>query len=387
MTGESYIPRAIYEAFKRRVKPQKVLILLGARRVGKTELIKKYLSELKTEDYQLHNGEDQNTWQLFAERSISNYKRLLGNTKLLVIDEAQKIPDIGIKLKLMVDSIEGLSIIATGSSVFDLTNKLGEPLVGRANTLQLYPLSQMEFDPLENYLQTKVNLEERLIFGGYPELQHIKNWNEKIEYLDDVIGSNLIRDILEYEGVRKSEKIMDLLRLIAFQVGKEVNVEELANSLKDISRNTVENYLDLLEKVFIIYKVRGFSRNLRKEVTKSNRWYFYDNGIRNAIIRNFNKLDLRQDTGELWENYLMAERMKYNAYTKNLVNQYFWRTYDQQEIDLIEEGGGVLNAFEFKWNAKKKAKVPGAWSKAYPQASFETISSDNYLEFITPQKD
>ncbi len=385
MLEGNYISRAIYDEFKRRIQPQKVLILLGARRVGKTELIKKYLSELAPEDYQLYNGEDQNTWQLFANRTVKNYAGLLGNTKLLVIDEAQKIPDIGMKLKLMVDSIEGLRIIATGSSVFDLTNKLGEPLVGRANTLQLFPLAQMEFSSLENQFETGVNLEERLIFGGYPELQHIENWNEKIEYLDDVVGSNLIRDILEYEGVRKSEKIMDLLRLIAFQVGKEVNVEELANSLKDISRNTVENYLDLLEKVFIIYKVKGFSRNLRKEVTKSNRWYFYDNGIRNAIIKNFNKLDFRQDTGDLWENYIMAERMKYNAYSKNLVYQYFWRTYDQQEIDLIEEGSGKLSAYEFKWNAKKKVKAPGAWSRAYPDASFETINRDNYLEFITPR--
>lgn len=383
MNEVSHIPRALYAEFKRRIKPQKVLILLGARRVGKTELIKKYLSELAPEEYQFHNGEDQNTWQIFAERTVNNYKRVLGRTKLLVIDEAQKIPDIGAKLKLMVDSIEGLSIIATGSSVFDLTNKLGEPLVGRANTLHLYPLSQMEFGPSENHFQTIVNLEERLLFGGYPELQHIESWNEKIEYLDDVVGANLIRDILEYEGVRKSDKIMDLLRLIAFQVGKEVNVEELANSLKDISRNTVENYLDLLEKVFIIYKVRGFSRNLRKEVTKSSRWYFYDNGIRNAIIKNFNKLDLRQDVGELWENYLMAERMKYNAYSKNLVEPYFWRTYDQQEIDLVEDGSGKLSAYEFKWNAKKKVKAPGGWSRTYPNASFEAINRENYLEFIT----
>ena len=383
MTKSNYIPRTIYDEFKRRLKPQKVLVLLGARRVGKTELIKRYISELDANDYQFYNGEDQHTWQLFANRTVANYKRLLGNTKLLIIDEAQKIPDIGMKLKLMVDSIDGLSIIATGSSVFDLTNKLGEPLVGRANTLQLYPLSQMEFGQLENHSETTINLEERLIFGGYPELQQIESWNEKIEYLDDVIGSNLIRDILEFEGVRKSEKIMDLLRLIAFQVGKEVNVEELAKSLKDISRNTVENYLDLLEKVFIIYKVRGFSRNLRKEVTKSNRWYFYDNGIRNAIVRNFNKLAFRGDIGDLWENYLMSERIKYNTYTKKIKNQYFWRTYDQQEIDLIEDGSGMLNAYEFKWNNNKKVKAPGAWSRAYPTATFNTINQENYLEFIT----
>lgn len=383
MKDEKHVPRLIFDEFKRRIKPQKVLILLGSRRVGKTELIKKYLSELDSNDYQFYNGEDQNTWQLFSERSVSNYKRLLGDTKLLIIDEAQKIPDIGNKLKLMVDSIEGLRIIATGSSVFDLTNKLGEPLVGRAHTLQLFPLAQMEFGALENYSETAVNLEERLIFGGYPELQQIDSWNEKIEYLNDVIGSNLIRDILEYNGVRKSDKIMDLLRLIAFQVGKDVNVGELANSLKDISRNTVESYLDLLSKVFIIYKVRGFNRNLRKEITKSDRWYFYDNGIRNAIIKNFNRLDMRHDTGDLWENYLMTERLKYNSYSKNLVNSYFWRTYDQQEIDLIEEGSGMLHAFEFKWNSNKNAKVPGAWAKAYPESTFETINRDNYLNFIT----
>ena len=381
-----YVPRVIYEEFKRRLRPQKVLIILGARRVGKTELINKYLSELEPDEYQLFNGEDQHTWQLFADRTVRNYKNLLGKTRLLVIDEAQKIPEIGVKLKLMVDSIEGLKIIATGSSVFDLSNKLGEPLVGRSNTLQLFPLSQMEFGRLENHFQTNVNLEERLIFGCYPELQHIESWNEKIEYLNEVVGSILIRDILEFEGVRKSGKIMDLLRLIAFQVGKEVNVEELAKSLKDISRNTVENYLDLLEKVFIIYKVKGFSRNLRKEVSKSSRWYFYDNGIRNAIIKNFNKLDFRQDTGELWENYLMAERIKFNAYTKNLKNQYFWRTYDQQEIDLVEEGSGLLSGYEFKWNARKKVKAPGAWTRAYPDASFETINQKNYLEFITVQE-
>ena len=381
--NEKHVDRAIFEEFKSKVRPQKVLILLGARRVGKTEMIKKYLSELSPDDYQFHNGEDQKTWELFAERTVLNYKRVLGDKKLLVIDEAQKIPEIGIKLKLMIDSIKGLRIIVTGSSVFDLTNKLGEPLLGRANTLRLFPLSQMEFAASESYPDTAGKLEERLILGGYPELEHIDNWNEKIEYLDDVVGANLIRDILEYEGVKKPEKIMDLLRLIAFQVGKEVNVEELANNLKDISRNTVENYLDLLSKVFIIYNIRGFSRNLRKEVTKSSRWYFYDNGIRNTIIRNFNKLNMRQDVGELWENYLMAERMKYNSYRKKRVNQYFWRTYDQQEIDLIEEGGGILRAYEFKWNAKKRMKAPGGWSRAYPEASFETVNPNNYLDFIT----
>lgn len=379
---EDFVSRAVFARFKQKVKAQKVLMLLGPRRVGKTELIKQFIDELPPEAYQFYNGEDQNTWQLFAERSVSNYERLLGNTRLLIIDEAQKIPDIGLKLKLMVDSIEGLRVIATGSSVFDLSNKLGEPLFGRSNTLYLYPLAQIEFGKHETYAQTSKKLEERLVFGSYPELEQIENWDEKSEYLDNIAGFSLIRDILEFEGVRKSDKIMDLLRLIAFQIGKEVSVEELANNLNGISRNTVETYLDLLEKVFIIYKVRGFSRNLRKEITKSNRWYFYDNGIRNAVIRNFNQLHFRNDVGELWENYLMTERLKFNSYNGNLTNTYFWRTYDQQEIDLVEEGAGKLSAYEFKWNPKRKAKAPGGWTRAYPDAPFEVINRDNYLEFI-----
>lgn len=381
--GNDYLSRAVLSRFKQKVQPQKVLMLLGPRRVGKTELIRQYISELAPEDYQFYNGEDQKTWQLFDERSVENYERLLGSTRLLIIDEAQKIPDIGLKLKLMVDSIEGLKVIATGSSVFDLSNRLGEPLFGRSNTIYLFPLAQMEFKGYETYPQTAKHLEERLIFGSYPELQQIKNWNDKAEYLDNIAGLSLLRDILEYDGVRKSSKIMDLLRLIAFQVGKEVNIEELANNLRGISRNTVESYLDLLEKVFIIYKVRGYSRNLRKEITKSSRWYFYDNGIRNAIIRNFNQLNFRNDIGELWENYLMAERLKFNSYQGNLTTSYFWRTYDQQEIDLVEEHAGKLHAYEFKWNTKKKVKPPGGWTRAYPDASFEVINPNNYLTFIT----
>lgn len=381
--GVNYITRAVYKEFKRKVQPQKVLILLGARRVGKTMLINKFLSEQKSEDYIFFNGEDQETLDLLEERSINNYKRLIGEKKLLVIDEAQKIPSIGVKLKLLVDTIEGLHIIVTGSSVFDLANMLGEPLVGRANTIKLFPFAQMEFAAHEDYSVTVSKLEERLIFGGYPELEHIASWDDKMSYLDDVVSSNLLRDILTYEGVKKSDKLIDLLRLIAFQVGKEINVQELANNLKGISRNTVETYLDLLAKVFIIYKVRGFSRNLRKEIAKSNRWYFYDNGIRNALVRNFNRLNMRNDVGELWENYLMAERIKHNSYKRKLTNYHFWRTYDQQKIDLVEEASGNLCAFEFKWNTKKKVKAPGGWTKTYPEAFYEVITKNNYLDFIT----
>ncbi len=378
-----FIPRVILENFKRNVKPQKVLILLGARRVGKTELIKKYLEEYNEEEYLIFNGDDQRTVDAFAERTITNFERLIGDYKLLVIDEAQKIPDIGIKLKLIVDEVKDIRVIATGSSVFDLRNRLGEPLVGREHTIQLYPLSQIEFSAHENYMETKDKFEERLIFGGYPELEMCESREEKATYLESIVNSYLLKDILEYQGIKKSDKIIDLLRLIAFQVGKEVDVTELSNSLKGISRNTVENYLDLLSKVFIIYNVRGFSRNLRKEITKTSRWYFYDNGIRNAIIRNFNTLDFRTDKGELFENYLMAERIKYNTYNNRRINYYFWRTYDRQELDLVEEEGGQLRGYEFKWNPKKKIKIPGAWKRAYPNSKFHVVNTNNYLDFIT----
>jgi len=377
----NYYKRSVLQEFKNKVVPNKVLILLGARRVGKTQLIKRYLKELPPQSYIQLNGEDLNDMALLQERSVSNYTRLLANTDLLVIDEAQNIPDIGAILKLIVDSIEGIKIIATGSSIFDLTNNLGEPLVGRKNTLYLYPLAQMEFAEFENYKQTTENLEERLLFGGYPELEQYSDWEEKKDYLFEIINSYLLKDILVFEGIKNSDKIYDLLRMIAFQVGKEVSLQELGKQLQ-LSKNTVEKYLDLLNKVFILFKVEGFSRNLRKEITKSSRWYFYDNGIRNAIINNFNRLDMRTDVGDLWENYLASERIKKQQYHKIKNRNYFWRTYDQQELDWLEEQGEALAGFEFKWNEKRRAKIPTAFAKAYPEAVFEVINRANYLDFI-----
>lgn len=377
----NFLERAIDTQFSKKVLPNKVLILLGARRVGKTAFIKNYLSTIPITNFLQLNGEDIQDAGLLKERSVSNYKRLLANTKLLVIDEAQNIPEIGLILKLIVDSIDGIKIIATGSSVFDLSNKLGEPLVGRKNTIYLFPLAQMEFTKYENFKETTQKLEERLLFGSYPELEQYPDWNDKIDYLKEIVNSYLLKDILVYEGIKQSNKILDLLKLIAFQLGQEVSLQELARQL-GISKNTVESYLDLLSKVFVIYKVPGFSRNLRKEITKSNRWYFYDNGIRNAIIVNFKRLDSRTDGGALWENYLASERIKYQNYTQKTVSNYFWRTYDQQELDWLEEENGVLRGYEFKWNENRKAKIPGAFAKAYPEASFEVINKQNYLDFI-----
>ena len=377
----AFLKRGIDTLFDKRVLPNKVLILLGARRVGKTAFIKNYLSTISKEDYLQLNGEDIDDANLLKERSVSNYSRLLANIKLLIIDEAQNIPDIGLILKLIVDTVDGIKVIATGSSVFDLSNKLGEPLVGRKNTIYLFPFAQMEFSTQENYRETSSKLEERLLFGSYPELEQYPDWNDKISYLKEIINSYLLKDILVFEGIKQSNKIFDLLKLIAFQVGQEVSLQELARQL-GISKNTVESYLDLLSKVFVIYKVQGFSRNLRKEITKSNRWYFYDNGIRNAIIGNFTRLETRTDVGALWENYLASERIKYQNYNQKTVSNFFWRTYDQQELDWLEEQNGNLNGFEFKWNENRKAKIPTAFAKAYPEATFEVINKQNYLEFI-----
>ncbi len=378
---ENVIQRAVLKQFETKVLPNKVLLLLGARRVGKTELIKKYIEKIPKEDYLQLNGEDVEDASLLKVRSVANYKRLLTNTKLLVIDEAQNIPEIGLILKLIVDSIEGIKVIATGSSVFDLSNKLGEPLVGRKNTIYLFPLAQMEFAKHENYKETNSKLQERLLFGSYPELEQYPEWNDKINYIKEIINSYLLKDILIFEGIKQADKIVDLLKLIAFQVGQEVSLQELARQL-GISKNTVESYLDLLSKVFVIYKITGFSRNLRKEITKSNRWYFYDNGIRNGIINNFTLLENRTDIGALWENYLASERIKHQNYTQKSVSNYFWRTYDQQELDWLEEQNGNLNGFEFKWNERRKSKIPTAYAKAYTEATFEVINKQNYLEFI-----
>ena len=378
----NFIDRALLKVLEKRLIPNKVVILLGARRVGKTELINHYLAQFPKENYLQLNGDDVKDIELITERSVSNYQRLLNNISLLVIDEAQNIPEIGLILKLIIDSIDNIKVIATGSSMFDLGQKLGEPLVGRSFVIKLYSFAQLELNKYENYKITNEHLEERLIFGSYPELDQYKDWKQKQLYLNEIINSYLLKDILVFEGIKKSDKLYDLLKLIAYQIGKEVSIQEIGNSL-GLGKNTVERYLDLLSKVFVIYKLPGYSKNLRKEITKSSRWYFYDNGVRNAIIGNFNTISSRNDIGELWENYLLSERIKYNEYNEEYVKKYFWRTYDQQEIDLLEENNGVLNAFEFKWNKKKNVKIPGAFKKAYPEAGFKIINPNNYLEWIS----
>ena len=342
-------PRSIQSIFEKNLRPNKVLMLIGPRRVGKTTFIRNYLKAFKAEEILKLNGEDVLDAALIQERSVANYSRLLEGKKLLVIDEAQHIPNIGMILKLIVDTIEGIRVIASGSSAFDLHQQAGEPLVGRMSTLNLFPLGQLEYSKVEDFKTTQENREERLIFGGYPELSQYSEWKDKEAYLYQLMNDYLLKDILKVDGVRNSHKLYSLLRLIAFQIGKEVSLEELGRQL-GMSKNTVERYLDMLSKVFVVYRISGFNRNLRKEIVKNNRWYFYDNGVRNALIQNFNKLDLRADVGELWENYLAAERIKFQNYTQLHCTNYFWRTYDQQELDWVETEGDTIRRYEFKYN-------------------------------------
>ena len=373
------ITRKIESVILESLVPGKVVILLGARRTGKTVLLKKIVSMI-SEPSIFFNGEDFEVQRLLENRSVANYEMILGTTKLLVIDEAQKVPEIGKILKLMIDSIPGLRIIVTGSSAFDLTGKLGEPLTGRNRTFRLFPLSEQELDPLYGITEKRAALEERLVFGSYPEVISIPNREAKVNYLKELVNDYLLRDLLSFEGVKNAGVINNLLRLVAFQAGSEVSMSELSSNL-GIARNTVEKYLDLLSKVYVIFKVEGFSRNLRKEITKNAKWYFYDNGIRNTLVANLNPLGLRNDTGSLWENFIISERIKFQEYQNVLSNNFFWRTYDKQEIDWIEERGGKLFAYEFKFN-KEKAKFPIAFSEAYPESEFRVISANNYHEFV-----
>lgn len=375
-----YIAQKQLENLQKLVSPNKVVVIYGPRRCGKTTLIKKFLETAK-QKYLLVSGEDVIIQEYLSSQSIAKLKNFVGDSKLLVIDEAQKIKNIGVNLKLIVDHIPGVSLIATGSSAFDLAHHIGEPLTGRKYTLKLFPLAQLELALIEAPHETAANVEHRLIFGSYPEVILAKGNSARERYLKEIAGSYLYKDILELDGVKYSDKIARLLQLLAFQIGKEVSLSELGTQL-GMSKNTVERYLDLLEKTFVIYKISGFSRNLRKEISKSSRFYFYDNGIRNVLINNFNMPQMRNDIGQLWENYVITERIKKQEYRETQSHNYFWRTYDQKEIDWVEEREGKLFGYEVKWRAKAE-KPPKEWLETYANASYTIINNNNYLDFIT----
>lgn len=373
------IQRALEKKLLSDIKPQKVVLLLGARRVGKTVLMEKLIREYG-DGVVFLNGEDYATVEMLSARTISSYKQLFQGVKLLAIDEAQNIPHIGNILKLIVDHIEGLSVIVSGSSSFDLYNMAGEPLVGRSNHYMLYPFSLKELSKEESGVETMQLLEERLVYGMYPELIHISDFDKKKQYLLEVVNSYLLKDILMIDGIKNSSKMRDLLRLVAFQMGSEVSYDELARQL-GLSRNTVEKYLDLLSKIYVIHKLPAFSQNKRKEVTKSSKWYFTDNGIRNAVINDFRVVSMREDVGLLWESFLIGERMKKRNNANEFASFYFWRSYSMQEIDLIEEFNGTISAFEFKWN-NKKVKTPSRFVENYPHTDFNVINKINFWDFI-----
>ena len=375
------ISRLAKKMLQDKLQPNKVVLLYGPRRVGKTTVLNEFTSQhVDQKRIKFVNGETKIIQDELSSQSIESLKRFIGDNTILIIDEAQKIPQVGLNLKLIVDNIPDVAVIASGSASFSLAQEVGEPLTGRKKTINMFPVSASEIISTYNETYYKENLENYLIFGCYPELFQINDKQKQQEYLSELVDAYLFKDILDMEDVRNPKKIRDLLTLLAFQIGKEVSLTELGRSL-NMHQNTVYRYLDLLEKSFVIINVRGFSRNLRKEVTKTSRYYFYDNGARNALINNFNSLSIRDDVGMLWENYLVMERLKKQSYSGLASNNYFWRTYDQKEIDWVEERGGKLYGYEFSWR-DKKAKPPTDWLKFYPSAEYLPISRDNFLDFI-----
>jgi predicted AAA+ superfamily ATPase len=324
------------------------------------------------------NGEDLDVSEMLSSQRMSVLRPLVAGYDCLFIDEAQHIPGIGRNLKLLVDSIPELSIMVTGSATLDLREKLGEPLAGRGSNFYLFPLAQLELG--QDFLMARNDLETRLIYGCYPQVYTAESDDERTRILESIHNGVLLKDLLMMDNMKDATFILNLLRLIAFQIGNDASLSELANRL-GVSKNTVARYIDLLEKCQILFSMQAFSRNLRNEISKSKRYFFWDNGIRNAVISNFNRLSLRDDAGRLWENYCISERMKRNHYKGVSCSYYFWRTYQQREIDLIEESAGHLRAFEFKLTPKS-LRPPPDFIAAYPHSSFEQINRDNYLTFI-----
>ena len=372
-----------YEPLDPYLEPNRVLVIYGARRVGKTTLLNNYLDSTSLK-YRLAFGDDLPTQEILSSLDIKLIKEYLEGYELLAIDEAQYVPEIGRVLKIVVDQIPGVRVIATGSSSFELAGQVGEPLTGRKRTLTLYPLAQSELLSLHNRFDLRQQLDDYLLFGTYPDAVLAQTRSAKIDVVEEIAGSFLLRDILAFERVRSSRKISDLLRLLAFQVGSEVSSNELATQL-GVNVRTVQHYLDLLEKSFVVFRLGGFSRNLRKEVTRNSKYYFYDNGLRNAVIAQFNRLDHRNDVGQLWENFMVVERMKQLAHTSDSANVYFWRTYDQQEIDLVEERGEMLDALEFKWTTPRSQAAPKAWQTTYPGGGYSVVTPESYQDLLLPQ--
>lgn len=373
------INRLLEKIILQKIGRKKVLIILGARQTGKTTLIKKILAD-KNDTTLLLNADLPIVQQQLGNPSLNDLRQLFGKAKLIFIDEAQRIQNIGITLKIIVDEIPDIQLIVTGSSAFELSNTVNEPLTGRKLEYQLFPVSWKELVEHTNYIESLSQLHQRIIFGMYPEV--INNLGEEKETLLNLTQSYLYKDILAFQQIRKPEFVQKLLQALAFQVGNEVSYNELSNLLH-IDRKTIIHYIDLLEKAYVVFRLSSFSRNLRKELSTKIKIYFYDTGIRNALIDDFRIFELRNDKGALWENYLVAERMKANHYNLKHVNSYFWRTHQNQEIDYIEEADGVLHVFEFKWNTNAKFKLPKTFSETYKDYKAQLITSGNFHQFLT----
>ena len=353
----------------------KVIVLIGPRQVGKTTLINFIL---KDKDYLFLDGDDNTVADILANANTENLKSIIGNYKYVFIDEVQRIPNIGLKLKIMVDQIKDVQVIVSGSSSLDINNVTQEPLTGRKFEFQMFPVSWQEFENSVGYIKAQQQLEIRLLYGMYPDV--INNFGAEYEILKNLVSSYLYKDILALAGIRKSDVLEKILRALALQVGSEVSYNEIAQ-LVGVDKNTVNNYIDLLEKSYVVFRLTSFSKNIRNEIKANKKIYFYDNGVLNMLIGNFTTFQLRQDKGALWENFLVSERMKQLSYKQSIAKSFFWRTTTQQEIDYIETNADEVSAFEFKWATNKKVKLPKSFMDAY-NPSFLVVNKDNFREFL-----
>jgi predicted AAA+ superfamily ATPase len=368
------IDRIIENGIADKIDGGKAIVVVGARQVGKTTLLKKILKE---KDFLFLDADDPSTRSLLQSPTTEQIRTFIGDYKFVFIDEAQRIPGIGLTLKIITDQFKGVQLFVSGSSSFDLGNELNEPLTGRKWEYELFPISWEEYENKIGFIKSEQQIENRLLYGFYPEV--INNQGKERETLKNLVNSYLYRDILAFSDIRKPEVLDKLLQALALQMGSEVNYNELSQ-LIGINKITVQNYIDILEKGYIVFRLNSFSRNIRNEIKQNRKIYFYDNGIRNMIIGNFNPLDLRIDKGALWENFLVSERRKQNLYKDTFAKMYFWRTRQQQEIDFVEENSGHIVGFEFKWNTKK-TKFPQSFIEIYKAEGIE-IDRNNFREFV-----
>lgn len=357
-----------------------IIVIYGARQVGKTTMINEILKNVNLKILNI-TAEELKYTSIFSSRDLKTMSDFVEGYDILFIDEAQIIDEIGLNIKILHDAIPDLKIILSGSSSFDLSNRIKEPLTGRTKTFMLFPMGLSELSYSYNTYELRNITDELLVIGSYPKLFSLNSRKGKIDHLMELSSSYLYKDILVFYNLKHYRKLYDLLRLLSFQIGNLISIHELANNLK-LSSETVEKYIDLLEKSFVVFRLSGFSRNLRKEIKKQDKIFYYDLGVRNAIINNFATIENRDDIGQLWQNFLIVERIKYNKYKRNNSNSYFWRTYTGAEIDYIEETSkGQLNGYEFKWG-NKKPRTPKTWLESYPNSSFQLVNKENYLDFI-----